>query len=406
MDTLSTRTSSASKFLLQATLVIIPLGLAALTFRGSQLSIGSVAKADPPDFGGSSSPGVGDLTSRVNDGRSGGIEGTDIDTTTYFRAPKDNTRNRWKWTPEHGWQLDILEETYENGWMWVWRDGWQWEQVTKHAAAPVEPPKSEASVAEALCFDAAGAVTTDTSACAPNQREAALKADPADLPPAMQAVIRDSAPYAPGEEAQVRSILDTRFTADVITNQKSAVVRIASDVVGRIGALKDLDSVTDTERAYFIQKIAETQKLLSHANDASTRDAVSTDTKALTALVKEVGAYAASHGISTNVENAPTASRILSDASRIMKGIPDAFSALDDAGYSTMNLRSMLEATQALYAEVSLACSQGRDCARVGDVVQQLEKTVMTMNDMVFASGDSVLKAEVQKRFDDAVSGK
>ncbi len=401
MDTSSTSTSHVSKIMLQAVLVIIPLGLAVLTFRGTD----SIANADPIS-GGDSSPGVGDLTSRTPGAGGGGIDGTDFDTTTYFRAPKDNTRNRWKWTPEGGWQLEVIEETYENGWTWVWRDGWQWEQAAKHAAAPAQPPKHEVADTDSLCFDASGVVTADASDCAPNQREAALKANVDDLSPALQAVVRDAAPYASGEEAQLRSVLDTRFTDDVMTNQRNTVVRITSGIVDRIGVLKNLDTVTDTERAFFVQKIAEAQKLLSSADSASTREAVDANATALRDLVKEVSAYAVSHGISTSVENAPTASRILADANRVIEGIPAAFSAIDDAGYSTMNLRSMLESTQALYSQVSLACSHGRDCARVSDVVEQLEKTVVTMNDMVFASGDSVLKSEVQKRFDAAVSHK
>ncbi len=399
----SPRFTHAVKVITQATLVIIPVVL-------TLYSANSRVFADPSLGGGDG--GGGASRTPLSDYNLGGgdASGTDSDTTTLFRAPKDNTRHRWKWSPEKGWQLDIVEETYENGWIWVWRDGWQWEQSSLHGAAGdiavVASSVARSATEVAQCFDVNGALTTEADSCATNQKEAALKSDPADLPEQIRAVVRDTAPYIPGEEATVLNILRTRFDADVVSNQKASVVRLASDVVNRLGMLKDLDSVTDTEKEYFVAKIAEAQRLLSKANHASSRQEIATDTSTFGALVKEVHGFVTAHGITSDTKNAPTAAELLADAHRIIKGVPAAFSALDDAGYSTMNLRSMHDQTLAFYADVSLKCSQGRDCSRVGDVIDQLSKTVTTMNDMVFASGDSTLKAEVQKRFDEAVPGR
>lgn len=386
-----------TKIAFQFAMVLVPVGLCAVTL-GARVSAGAVA--DSID--------VKVSPVRTNDGGS-----NDTNTTTLFRAHQDNARNHWKWTPENGWQLDVIEETYQNGWAWTWRDGeWHWEQGNPDGSAPVAASSeisSEASstasvdAGDAQCFDEDGALTSDSGSCAADQKEAAAKADVESLPADMQSIARDTAPLTPDEETEVQNIMQTNFDADVVGNQKSTVVRAASDVVTRLGTLKDLDSVTDTERRYFVAKIAEAQKIISEIGNAVSREDIVAATDTLENLVKEVGDYASSRAIAVTVPNAPSAAKLLSDAHRIIDAVPATFGALEGAGYSTQNLRSMLDQTVILYADVSIKCTQGRDCSKVSDVVDQLGKTITTLNDMVFASGNSKLTTDVQTRFDKAL---
>ena len=361
-------------------------------------------RADNPDFGGGSSGS--DAAARVSD--LSNVSGNGTDTTTLFRAPKDNRRVRWYWSPELGWQSIETEETYEKGWMWVWRDGeWSWEQLSGgHAAAPhiltKDVQSTKISDDMLTCFDHAGKLTTDRASCSKNQRDAARLADDAQLPSDLQSIVRDIAPYDQGEETRVLYALRIRFEDSAVAVRRNVVNRAVSDVVSKLGILKNLDSVTDTEKQYFISRIAAVQNLADEEGMDSS-EAVLEQSAQLSGIVHDVSTFMQNHNISVIDPTAPTADRILSDARRMIDALPAAFSALDDAGFSTTNLRSMHAGTVTLYDEVSVSCRQGRECSRVRDVVEELAEIVATLNSMVSASGDSLLKAEVQKRFDAAM---
>lgn len=393
-----------SKLALQAAMIVVPIGL-------SVLVVDMHANADNVPFGGTGGAGgaipVADVV--PVDGAQGG------DATRLIRAPQDNRRTDWQWSPETGWVSDVQEQTYQNGWAWVWHDGeWHWEQETLHGAAADlmnagtmhvsadSVPEPETPV----CFDVSGALTGDRASCASDQKWAALKADPDTLPASLQSIVRDSAPYAAGEETRVLYLLNTRFDGDAVMARKTALTHAASDVVHRLGTLKALDSITDNERQYYIAKIADAQKFLTATQAASTQNDVTASTESLATLVQEVAAYTKSHGITTDTSGAPTVPTLLADTQKILRALPSAFSALDDAGYSSDALRSMQAQTVVLAANVALTCSQGRECARISDVIDQLQKTVSTLNEMVSASGNSHLKTEVQSRFDRAISGR
>lgn len=382
------------------------------------MRVNNFASADAWDMGGgmNSTPTNSADVLRVNDGTEGGGDKH----LAIFRAPKDGTRNMWTWDQEKGWVLHTQEETYENGWAWTWSDGqWVWSRTNTdapkglRAAAPVEPLASSdssiMSVDEPGCLASDGSWTTVRDECADNQLVKRAEAATDDiaaskLPDEVREAMQMAAPLSPSEETQVKAALIERFQGPADVARAQAIVHEASgDVVRKLSILKDSDALTDTERQYFIAKIVEAQSLLTD-DEADSMAVADASVTRLHALVSDVQAFVKQHGISVTTSDAPTASSLFASAYRMLSALPPAFDILDAAGYSTENLRSMHAGTVSLAKAVSIRCStQGKDCANVADVIDQLESIISTLNSMVAAASDAVLRADVQQAFDDAL---
>lgn len=372
---------------------------------GSFLSVlgGSVYVSDSfGQFSSSSPASDADVVSDTDGGGGGGA---------LFRAPKDNTRNQWQWDANKGWTLDILEQTYETGWHWLWTpDGWVWTKEAEHAAATPElrmyrpAAASEASTMTRDdvpgCFAVDGSWVSDRDSCASDQLSAAMKADETALPEAYQQLLQDTAPLTEQQEHAVETVLEQRFDTAFVMHAKDTAVRTASNVITRLQILKESPSVTDTERAYFVEKIVGLQKALAETSSISDKDDASSLQKDIASLTTEVANYVDEHGIYLSVENAPSATTILQSAKRISDALPYAFDAVEKAGYSTDQLRSMHASVQSLLADITVRCSLGRDCNRITDVVQQLQQTVTELRELLDSIGNSTLKADVERSFD------
>lgn len=401
----------------QSMLAVTLLTLTAVRF-------GSLAFADPggggdmPQFGASApSTGLNDVGTQEGNGNvDGGL--------ALFRANKDNTRNRWIWTQEAGWQLAIDEETYEKGWAWYWKDGqWSWERLNtdapgnlKSAAPAVSSSASSsatsiASLDEAGCFDDLGAWVTDRTKCADDQNTKRLEAIADNkevlevLPVDIREVLEIAAPMTPSQEVQVKAALIERFEGPAVVAETEEVIQhTATDVVRKLSILKASDALTDKEREYFVSKIVEAQELLTSDEKMASMDIADSSAEKLAELVVEVQTYVKDHSISVSVANAPTAPSIFASSERIFAALPSAFDTLDASDFSTSNLRAMYASTSMLANEVSVRCTtQNKDCSRVSDVVHQLENIVSTLNEMLNASGNGALKDQVRASFDEAL---
>jgi hypothetical protein len=358
-------------------------------------------QADPPDMS-SSAPG----NSRTDGEASASGGGGGGNYMNIYRAPQDNSQSKWRWNPSSGWTRDAIEETYQNGWSWVWREnGWSWEQDASRrmssvpAVARFEDQQSSAS-SDPGCFASDGSWVTDRRICAADQKSAAAKADPTDVPEVIRAIARDTAPLTTAGEAAVLQVMSQRFDAALADAARRTAERVASDVLGRLTILKNAGGVTENERQYFIGRIVEVQKILAGAGDAEDPESMA---DALASVTKEVAGFVREHGITTQVPDAPTAPAILAKSKRILSALPKAFDVLDGAGYSTENLRSMHAATALTADDITARCAvRSRDCGDVADVVEQIQKMVTILGEMVQAAGNSALKADIEKQFDAA----